>query len=90
MKNKEQFPEVMIFGEPTNNEALVGSKGLIEYEIDFKGLKAHSSNPDKGISANLNAVKFLRFCCTYFSQSSGDHDSCNSSICKNPSVLATI
>ncbi len=59
VKNKEQFPEVMIFGEPTNNEALVGSKGLIEYEIDFKGLKAHSSNPDKGISANLNAVKFL-------------------------------
>lgn len=59
IKNKEQFPEVMIFGEPTNNEALTGGKGLIEYDINFKGLKAHSSNPDKGISANLNAVKFL-------------------------------
>jgi len=57
--NKNQFPEVMIFGEPTNNEPLVGSKGLMEYEITFKGLKAHSSDPDKGISANLNAVKFL-------------------------------
>ena len=59
VKNKQEFPEVMIFGEPTNNEALTGSKGLIEYEIYFKGLKAHSSNPEKGISANLNAVKFL-------------------------------
>lgn len=49
----------MIFGQPINNEILTGSKGLIEYEIYFKGIKAHSSNPDKGISANLNAVKFL-------------------------------
>ena len=59
INNKEQFPEIMIFGEPTNNEVLTGSKGLYEYEIYFKGKKAHSSNPDKGISANMNAVKFL-------------------------------
>ena len=57
--NSEAFPKTMIFGEPTNNEALTGSKGLLEYEIYFKGVKAHSSNPDKGISANLNAVNFL-------------------------------
>lgn len=55
----EKFPEIMIFGEPTNNEILVGSKGLLELEISFKGKKAHSSNPAKGKSANLNAVKFL-------------------------------
>ena len=54
-----KFPELMIFGEPTNNEILVGSKGLLEYHIDFIGKKAHSSNPEKGISANLNAVKFI-------------------------------
>ena len=59
VKNKEKFPEFMIFGEPTNNEIFTGHKGLIEYEIYFKGLKAHSSNPAKGISANMNAVKFL-------------------------------
>ena len=53
------FPEYMIFGEPTNNEIYTGHKGLIEYEIYFTGIKAHSSNPDKGISANMNAVKFL-------------------------------
>lgn len=57
--SKEPFPEFMIFGEPTNNEILVGSKGLLEYELDFIGLKAHSSNPAKGISANMNAMKFL-------------------------------
>ena len=55
----EKFPEIMIFGEPTNNVIYTGHKGLIEYELYFKGLKAHSSNPAKGISANLNAVKFL-------------------------------
>ena len=49
----------MIFGEPTNNEILVGSKGLLEFELNFKGAKAHSSNPEKGKSANMNAVKFL-------------------------------
>ena len=59
VKNNEEFPEYMIFGEPTNNEIFTGHKGLIEYEIYFKGLKAHSSNPAKGISANMNAVKFL-------------------------------
>ena len=59
VNSKEQFPEVMIFGEPTNNEILVGSKGLMEYELIFKGVKAHSSNPEKGKSANMNAVKFL-------------------------------
>lgn len=57
--NKEKFPEVMIFGEPTNNEMLLGSKGILEYELNFKGIKAHSSNPLKGKSANMNAVKFL-------------------------------
>ena len=57
--SNEVFPEIMIFGEPTNNEMLVGSKGLLEYELSFKGIKAHSSNPAKGKSANMNAVKLL-------------------------------
>ena len=58
-KANEKFPEVMIFGEPTNNEMLIGSKGLLEYELTFKGIKAHSSNPAKGKSANMNAVKLI-------------------------------
>ena len=59
IKKNEKFPEFMIFGEPTDNELLTGGKGLLEYEVYFKGVKAHSSNPEKGISANLHAVKFL-------------------------------
>ena len=59
VKNNEKFPEFMIFGEPTNNEIYTGHKGLMEYKIYFKGKKAHSSLPHKGISANMNAVKFL-------------------------------
>ena len=59
VQNNEKFPEYMIFGEPTNNELLVGHKGLLEYKINFNGIKVHSSNPEKGKSANLNAVKFL-------------------------------
>ncbi len=59
INTKESFPEIMIFGEPTNNEMLVGSKGLLEYGLKFKGIKAHSSNPAKGKSANMNAIKFL-------------------------------
>ena len=59
VNSKEKFPEIMIFGEPTDNQILVGSKGLLEYELKFKGIKAHSSNPAKGKSANMNAVKFI-------------------------------
>ena len=59
VKTNEKFPEFMIFGEPTNNEILVGSKGLLEIDISFNGIKAHSSNPEKGKSASMNAVKFI-------------------------------
>jgi len=56
---EKKFPELMIFGEATNNEIIVGNKGLMEYDINFIGKKAHSASPEKGKSANLNAVKFL-------------------------------
>lgn len=66
VKSKENFPEMMIFGEPTNNEILVGTKGLLEYHFDFIGKKAHASNPEKGISANINAIKFLNELIDYY------------------------
>ena len=59
VNRKEEFPNTIIFGEPTNNEILVGSKGLYCLELFFKGKKAHSSEPDKGKSANINAVEAL-------------------------------
>ena len=59
LEHEKNFPEIMIFGEPTNNEILVGSKGILELELKFIGKSAHSSTPDKGISANMNAIKFI-------------------------------
>lgn len=66
VKNNEKFPEIMIFGEPTNNEYLIGGKGLLEYELYFNGIKAHSSNPEKGKSANINAIKALNKLNNYY------------------------
>lgn len=48
-----------IIGEPTNNEILLGSKGLIEYKVIFDGVKVHSSVPEKGKSAIMDAVEFI-------------------------------
>lgn len=59
VKSKEKFPDFMVFGEPTYNEVLIGCKGLLECDLYFKGKKAHSSTPDKGKSANLNAIRLL-------------------------------
>lgn len=56
---EKNFPEKMIIGEPTNNEIIVGSKGLMEYRISFKGTKTHSSTPDKGKSAIMSAISFI-------------------------------
>lgn len=56
---EEKYPKTIIIGEPTNNEFIVGSKGLIEYKISITGKKTHSSTPDKGISAILKTVDFI-------------------------------
>lgn len=53
------FPETMIIGEPTNNEVMVGSKGLMEYRISLKGVKTHSSTPEKGKNAIMSTVAFI-------------------------------
>lgn len=59
LKYEKNFPKTIIVGEPTNNEILVGSKGLMEYEISFKGIKTHSSTPEKGENAIITAVSFI-------------------------------
>ena len=54
-----KMPENMIIGEPTNNEVMNGSKGLLEFKIDFQGKSVHSSNPENGINAIEKCIKFL-------------------------------
>lgn len=66
VQNQEKFPDFMVFGEPTHNEILIGSKGLLCCELHFKGKKAHSSNPEKGESANLNAIRLLNKLETFY------------------------
>lgn len=56
---EKNFPKTMIIGEPTNNEIIVGSKGLMEYKISFKGIKTHSSTPKKGKNAIMSAISFI-------------------------------
>ena len=53
------FPKYILVGEPTNNIALTGCKGLLSYELNFNGIKVHSSNPLKGKSANSSCINFL-------------------------------
>lgn len=59
IRQEKTFPDTTIFGEPTNNEMMVGSKGLMEYQISFQGVKAHSSTPEKGKSAIRSAIDFI-------------------------------
>lgn len=56
---EKNFPEMMIIGEPTNNEVIVGSKGLMEYKILLRGIKTHSSTPNKGKNAIMSAISFI-------------------------------
>ena len=54
-----KIPETVIIGEPTNNEIMNGSKGLLEFKVDFEGKSAHSSNPENGVNAIEKCIKFL-------------------------------
>ena len=54
-----KMPGNMIIGEPTNNEIMNGSKGLLEFKINFNGKSVHSSNPEKGINAIEKCMEFI-------------------------------
>ena len=54
-----EIPETIIVGEPTNNDIMNGSKGLLEFKVDFEGKSAHSSNPENGVNAIEKCIKFL-------------------------------
>ena len=57
--SKISIPNDVIIGEPTNNEVLIGSKGLLEFKFEFSGKSAHSSNPDKGENAIEKCISFI-------------------------------
>ena len=59
IKKKEIFPEYVLVGEPTENKEMIGCKGLFAIKLYTKGIKVHSSTPDKGISANTSMIRLL-------------------------------
>lgn len=56
---KIDFGEYSIIGEPTDNYPCIGSKGLLEYQLIFKGTAVHSSRPVPNECSNENAILFL-------------------------------
>lgn len=68
INKKIEFPKYMIIGEPTNNELINASKGLLEFNITFKGIAAHSSKPEEGVNAIENCVEFINKLKDYYSE----------------------
>ena len=57
--SNEIFPDTIIIGEPTNNIPIYGTKGILVLIITFKGIKTHSSTPEKGKSAIYECINFI-------------------------------
>lgn len=61
-------PENIIIGEPTSNVPIYGTKGVLEFVVDFLGVKCHSSTPEKGKSAILECVNFINELQVYYNE----------------------
>ena len=65
---KIKFPNNIIVGEPTNNEVINASKGLLELKITFKGISSHSSKPEEGVNAIENCIDFINKLKNYYNE----------------------
>ena len=64
---KEQIvPNNIIIGEPTNNIPIYGTKGVLELQVEFYGIKCHSSTPEKGINAIYECIDFINEIKNYY------------------------
>ncbi|MEM6913226.1 MAG: acetylornithine deacetylase [Pseudomonadota bacterium] len=52
-------PRLAIIGEPTMMKLVTGHKGICVHKVDVRGVEAHSSLVDHGISANEIAVDLM-------------------------------
>lgn len=66
LDKKIVFPDTMIIGEPTNNEIINSSKGLLDLKVVFKGLTAHASTPEEGINAIDKCITFINELNNYY------------------------
>ncbi len=58
-KKQKLVPGTVILAEPTDNQPVIALKGMISFVVTFKGKSAHSSYPDRGINAIVNAASFI-------------------------------
>ena len=59
INNNNVYPNLMIVGEPTNNEIITATKGCIEYTATVYGKSAHSSMLNKGENAIIKAMDLI-------------------------------
>ncbi|MDC7952882.1 ArgE/DapE family deacylase [Liquorilactobacillus mali] len=58
--------DALVVGEPTDGNIIFTHKGSVTYEVDSKGLAAHSSTPEKGYDAIKPLVRFYELQEKYF------------------------
>ena len=58
IRDKIVEPTVII-GEPTDNQPVYATKGVLEARVVFTGVKCHSSTPQQGVSAIELCVDFI-------------------------------
>lgn len=56
----EKFPKHIIIAEPTDMKPVIATKGCIEAKVTFFGKSTHSSTPDLGKNAIIEANKFIQ------------------------------
>lgn len=59
LKSNETFPKYLILPEPTDMNPVIATKGCMEMKVTFYGKSTHSSTPNKGKNAIVEANKFV-------------------------------
>lgn len=54
-------PALVIVGEPTSMKVVSAHKGVRSFIVEITGREAHSSLPDTGVSAVMEALKLMNF-----------------------------
>ena len=48
-----------IAGEPTENRAVIGARGIARFDVTFRGVPAHAGDPDRGVNPIPLMAAFL-------------------------------
>ena len=59
IKDRNDIPNNVLIGEPTDLVPIISCKGCIEYEVEFFGKSVHSSVMPEGVNAVLKSCDFI-------------------------------